>query len=122
MLLKKDLRAPNEKLRFKRRVVRATLIQTTIYPDSFVARSVFVAEFFNSIGHKPTSSPTPGLGCFRPVSGPRSSMSRSAAFDHPKQSSNTTWASISDAYRTLVPYWLRSARPSASNEFQQLTK
>src|SRR5215831_18457738 len=48
-MLKKDFRGPSEQLRFKRRVAHATSIQTSIYPDSFVARSVFVAEFFNSI-------------------------------------------------------------------------
>jgi len=56
MLLKNDLRGLNEQLRFKRWVAHATSIQTTICPDSIVARPVFVAEFFNSIDPKPSSS------------------------------------------------------------------
>jgi hypothetical protein len=56
MLLKNDLKGRNEQLRFKRRVAHATSIQTTISPDSIVARSVFVAEFFNSIDPNRTSS------------------------------------------------------------------
>jgi hypothetical protein len=50
MLLKNDLKDRNEQLRFKRRVAHATSIQTTICPDSILARSVFVAKVFNRIG------------------------------------------------------------------------
>jgi hypothetical protein len=48
MLLKNDLRGPYAQLRFKRLVAYAISIQTTGCPDSIVAHSVFVADFFNS--------------------------------------------------------------------------
>jgi hypothetical protein len=67
MLLKNDLRGPYAQLRFKRRVAYAISIQTTACPDSIVAHSVFVADFFNSIGQTvplPLLALASALGCF----------------------------------------------------------